>query len=200
MSLVLAAVLISAVTAAGGTNRPTEWAKQLQVEGVKNLWQVSDKLYRSGQPTAQGMTNLAAMGIRTIVNLRSSHSDKDRIGKLPMRYRHIRTEAWDVGVKDAVSFAKLMADTNNHPVLVHCYHGSDRTGAMVALYRIIFEGWTRDAAAMEMEEGDFGFHSVWAHLIEWIRDVDLTGICKKAGIDRAEKVHFEWEKKARKKK
>ena len=46
-----------------------------------------------------------------------------------------------------------IAKQNDQRVLLHCYHGSDRTGASVAMYRIIFENWTIDDAVKEMKQG-----------------------------------------------
>ena len=65
----------------------------------------------------------------------------------------------------------------NQKVLIHCYHGSDRTGASVAMYRIIFENWPTEDALNEIKYGGYGFHPVWIHIekifspenIKWIR-------------------------------
>ncbi len=62
------------------TARPEKWAVPMTCAGVPNLHKVSDELYRSAQPTAEGMTNLVALGIKTVVNLRDNHSDSDEIG------------------------------------------------------------------------------------------------------------------------
>ena len=66
---------------APSANRPAHWAQPMQVDGVPNLHKVSDSLYRSAQPSAEGMANLKAMGIVTVVNLRSFHCDRDGIGE-----------------------------------------------------------------------------------------------------------------------
>ena len=67
--------------------RPEKWAVPMTRAGVPNLHKVSDKLYRSAQPTAEGMTNLVALGIKTVVNLRDNHSDSDEIGALHPQVR-----------------------------------------------------------------------------------------------------------------
>jgi len=71
-----------------GTERPVHWAKPIQMKGAPNLHKVSDTLYRSAQPSAEGISNLKAMGIETIVNLRSFHSDRDEIGSSGIAYEH----------------------------------------------------------------------------------------------------------------
>ncbi len=86
------------LTAADGaetspTNRPAHWAKPIQMGGVPNLHKVSDTLYRSAQPSAEGMKNLKAVGIQTVINLRSFHSDRDEIGDTGLAYEHITMKA-----------------------------------------------------------------------------------------------------------
>ena len=86
-------VCIAAVAVLGcgaeETVRPEKWAVPMTCAGVPNLHKVSDKLYRSAQPTAEGMTNLVALGIKTVVNFRDNHSDSDEIGGLPLKARRI---------------------------------------------------------------------------------------------------------------
>ena len=73
-----------------------KWATPLKVEGVPNLYRVSDNLYRSVQPTAEGMRNLKKTGIKTVVNLRSFHSDWDEIGSTGLGYEHIYMKTFQI--------------------------------------------------------------------------------------------------------
>jgi protein tyrosine/serine phosphatase len=163
-------------------NRPAPWAKPIQMEGVPNLHKVSDTLYRSAQPSAEGMKNLKAMGIETIVNLRSFHSDRDEIGDTVLGYEYIHMKAWHAEEEDAVKFLRIVTDRKRCPVLVHCQHGADRTGTMCALYRVAVQGWTKEEALKEMKEGGLGVHGIWDNLIQWMNGLDIDGIKKKAGI------------------
>ena len=163
-------------------NRPAHWAKRVQLEGVPNLHKVSDTLYRSAQPTAEGMRNLKTMGIETIINLRSFHSDRDRIKGTGLGYEHIYMKAWHPEEEDAVRFLQIVTNLKRTPVLVHCQHGADRTGAMCAIYRVVVEGWSKEEALKEMTEGGFGFHGIWQDLVRWITALDVEGIKKRAGI------------------
>jgi protein tyrosine phosphatase (PTP) superfamily phosphohydrolase (DUF442 family) len=163
-------------------NRPAQWAKPLQLEGVPNFHKVSDNLYRSAQPSAEGMKNLKAMGIKTIVNLRSFHSDRDKIKGTGLAYEHIYMKAWHPEEEDAVRFLRIVTDLRRTPVLVHCHYGADRTGAMCAVYRVAVEGWDKEEALKEMTEGGFGFHGIWQDLVRWITALDLEGIKKRAKI------------------
>ena len=163
-------------------NRPAQWAKPMQVKGAPNLHKVSDTLYRSAQPSAEGIANLKAMGIKTIVNLRSFHSDHDEIGNTGLAYEHIYMKAWHPEEEDAVRFLQIVTNPKRTLVLVHCQHGADRTGTMCALYRIAVQGWTKEEAIREMTQGGFGFHEIWKNLPNWFEDLDIEAIKKKAGI------------------
>ena len=66
--------------------RPESWAQPIEMEGVPNLYKLSDDLYRSAQPSAEGMANLEEMGIKTIINLRSFNSDRDEIEGTDLGY------------------------------------------------------------------------------------------------------------------
>jgi len=177
---VLATSLVLADESA--TNRPASWAQPIKLNGVSNLHKVSDDLYRSAQPTAQGMQNLKQMGIETIVNLRSFHSDRDEIGKTGLAYEHIYMKAWHPEQKEVVRFLQIVTNKKRTPVLVHCLHGADRTGTMSALYRVVVQGWTKEEAIREMTEGGFNFHAVFDNLPKWIQKLDIEAIKKDAGM------------------
>jgi protein tyrosine phosphatase (PTP) superfamily phosphohydrolase (DUF442 family) len=163
-------------------NRPAHWAMPMQMQGVRNLHKISDSLYRSAQPSAAGIKNLKAMGIGTIVNLRSFHSDRDEIGDTGLIYEHITMKAWHPEEEDAVKFLQIVTNPRRGPVLAHCQHGADRTGTMCALYRVSVQGWSKEEALKEMMEGGFGFHGIWENLIQWINGLDIERIQKRAGI------------------
>ncbi|MCE5277026.1 MAG: tyrosine-protein phosphatase [Planctomycetaceae bacterium] len=160
------------------------WAATMSKPGLPNLHQVSETLYRGAQPTEEGMKQLKAMGVRTIVNLRSMHSDRDEIGRTGLAYEHIRMNAWHAEDEDIIRFLQIVTDPARQPVFVHCQHGSDRTGTMCAVYRIAVQGWTKDQALQEMTEGDFGFHEIWQNLLVYINALDIEKIRLQAGIVR----------------
>ena len=147
------------------------------VAGAPNLAQVSPILWRSAQPTAAGLKSLKALGIRTVVNLRNGSSDRAALQGLGLRYCHIHFATWHAEDEDVVTFLKVMGDPANHPVLVHCQHGADRTGTMVAVYRVVMEGWTMEEAMQELPR--FGFHSIWTNLKDYLQKLDAAAIRKK---------------------
>jgi tyrosine-protein phosphatase SIW14 len=189
MLLVVGAVAASVIISqrsgypADAKPRPDHWATPIQRKGLPNLYQVSPTLYRGAQPSALGMRQLKAMGIKTVVNLRSFNSDRDKLGKTGLAYEHIYMKAWHPEREDIIRFLQITTDTNRTPVFVHCQHGADRTGLMCAVYRVAVCGWTKDEAIQEMTQGGFRHHAIWANLVTFIRDLDIDAIKKEAGIE-----------------
>lgn len=163
-------------------DRPKAWAQAVKRPGAPNFFRVTKALYRGAQPSAEGMRELKKMGIRTVVNLRSFHSDRDELGDTGMGYEHITMKAWHAEDKEVVRFLRIVTDKQRTPVFVHCQHGSDRTGTMVAIYRVAVCRWSKDEAIREMIEGGFGFHTVWRGLPEYIRGLDIQAMRRAAGI------------------
>ncbi len=160
------------------TNRPAAWAIPMILEGVPNLYKVSDTLYRSAQPTDMGMQELRKMGMKTVVNLRLFHSDHGEIKDTNLECKPIPMKTWHPEFKEAKRFLQVVTDPQRQPVLVHCQHGADRTGVMCAIYRIVVEGWTKKEAVREMREGGYGFHEMWMNLPAWIDRLKVEDLQK----------------------
>ena len=165
-------------------DRPAHWAEPLDFDGLPNLHRVTNDLYRSAQPTREGMQNLRDMGVETVVNLRSFRSDRYRLDGLGLAYEHIYMKAWRPEEKEVIRFLQIVTNPKRTPVLVHCRHGADRTGTMCVLYRRIVEGWSLDDAITEMRQGGFGFHRVWRNLPAWLERLDMDAIVAAAGVTR----------------
>ena len=183
----------------GGTSHPPsgqdvhvenlqgEKALLLERPGLPNLHKVSDMLYRSAQPTEEGMRELRKMGVRTVISLRSSGlrpllpphlpvDDAALAGKNSgLRFVNVPMRSWNPRYEDAVLVLRELRPDNaaRQPVLIHCYHGADRTGMMIALYRIVFQNWSREAAIEEMRNGGYGHHSIWKGITTFIKTVDI---------------------------
>lgn len=168
----------------GVKSRPGNWATKLDRHGLSNFYEVTTNLYRGAQPTAQGMRELKGMGIRTVLSLRSFHSDNSLIARGDLKLARLHMEPWRAKDKDAVQFLKIVTDTNNLPVFVHCQRGADRTGMLCAVYRVAVCGWTKDAAVQEMKQGGFTFNPVWQNLVKYIEKLDVEALKKRAGISR----------------
>lgn len=175
--MILAVCLAMGASAYGQDRfRPSDWADPVHIEGVPNLYRVDEGVYRSAQPSALGMKNLASEGFKTIVNLRLFHSDTDEAEGTGLRLVRVPMKAWAPDEQRAAQFFSIVSDPSNRPVLFHCWHGADRTGVMGALYRVVVQGWTKEAAIEEMVNGGYGFHSIWFHLPGWIRDLDVDAL------------------------
>lgn len=159
-----------------------KWAEPIELPGLPNFHKVSDDLYRGAQPNAEGMEQLDKLGVKTVINLRSMHSDRDEIKDTGLAYEHIFMTTLDIEDKDVVRFLRIATDSSRTPVFVHCQHGADRTGTMCAIYRLAVQGWSKDEAIEEMTKGGFGFHSIWQNLPDYIRKLDVEEIKQSAGL------------------
>jgi protein tyrosine/serine phosphatase len=163
-------------------SRPPAWAVKLDRPGLPNFFQLTTNLYRGAQPTTRGMAELKALGIKIIVNLRTFHSDDVKISGGGLTQDRLKMEPWRANDDDMVRFLKIVADTNNLPVFVHCERGADRTGTMCAMYRIVFCGWTKPEAIREMKEGGFGFNPAWKNLVNYLERADAEKLKSRAGL------------------
>jgi protein tyrosine phosphatase (PTP) superfamily phosphohydrolase (DUF442 family) len=167
--------------------RPASWAVPITDQpGLSNLFKVSDELYRGAQPDDVGFASLNQLGIRSVVNLRTFHSDRSECKENGLNYFHISVQAWAGEDEEVVELLKVVADPENQPVFVHCMHGADRTGVMSAVYRIVIQGWSKEDAIKEMTEGGYGFHSVWQNLINYVEELDVDRIKAEAGLNSKE--------------
>ncbi len=152
--------------------RPASWATPLIQKGLPNFFRVSPTLYRGAQPTKEGFVELKQLGIKTIVNLRTSNYDEEMTSGLGFTYYHLSTTASRPDKEIYKKFLSIARDPDLQPVFVHCRHGADRTGTAVALYRIMVQNWEKHEAIREMKDGGYGFHSVFQGLIKFIADFD----------------------------
>jgi len=179
----LSVIVLSALTilpasraAAGGSERPAQWAVPITMAGVGNLHKINKGLYRSAQPTKEGMKNLEKLGIKTVINLRAFHSDSDEISGTELLNDALSVKTWHMEDEDVIQVLRIIRKKENGPFLIHCLHGADRTGVMSAMYRIVAQGWTKEAALQEMVEGGYGFHPVWTNIITYVKKVDIDKI------------------------
>lgn len=171
--------------------RPAAWATSVPVApGLPNLFRVNAVLYRSAQPSREGFTLLGqhaslANGdppIRTVLSLRAYNDDAPHVPlSAGLRLEHVSFKTWHPENEDVVDFLRIVTTPEFQPVLVHCRHGSDRTGMMVAIYRIVVEGWTKAQATDEMVNGGYGFHPVWQNLVRYIDELDVEAIKRATG-------------------
>jgi len=192
---VLVLAFLSASTLAGGCStaapsavgpRPQNWASPVAASPeLPNLHRVNASLYRSAQPSKEGFVFLGTQSslanadrpIKTVLSLRAFNDDAPLVAaSSTLRLEQIRFKTWHPENEDVVKFLRIATTPALQPVLVHCQHGSDRTGTMVAIYRVAYEGWTKAEATDEMINGGFGFHPMWQNLIRYIEELDVDAI------------------------
>lgn len=141
-----------------------------ELPGLRNFAQVSPVLYRGAQPTREGFETLRKLGVRTVVSLRWLHSDRELLAGTGLRYTRVAAKAWHPEDEDVARVLKVIEDPSAQPVFVHCEYGADRTGVVVASYRIVAQGWTAEDAAKELPR--FRFHPIWTQIIDYLRRFD----------------------------
>jgi protein tyrosine/serine phosphatase len=134
---------------------------QERFKELPNLSCVNERLYRGGQPGKGGMRKLAALGVNTIINLR--HTDQRTLAEAEeanaagLRYFNIPLERMGRPNNSRMEqVLSLITAKENGVVFVHCRRGSDRTGTVIAVYRISHDGWTAKEA--KLEAARFGMH------------------------------------------
>lgn len=168
------------------TTDSKETAVPIKIQGVDNFYKVSETLFRSAQPTETGMKNIESFGIGTVISLRSKQKDTELAKNTELNLIHVSMRAWNPKYEDAVKVMYLLnpnnPDINRKPILIHCYHGADRTGMMVALYRMVYQNWEREKALNEMLNGGYGYHSMWKDIVTFIKIVDIEQLRKDSQI------------------
>ena len=155
LSRVYTAVLLVAALASPAAAR----ANLSQVR-IDNFGQVNDNYYRGAQPEGRDYSDLAAIGVKTLVNLTSDDADpgeRAMAERAGMRYFQIpMTTHQPPTAAQLTEFMRIVNDPANLPVYVHCVGGRHRTGVMTAAYRMSEDGWTADRAFKEMKDFKFG--------------------------------------------
>ena len=132
-----------------------------------NLFQVTPTLFRSEQLTAKDEALLQQNNIKTIINLRffDRNDDQEELSNLPLNLINHPLKSWHIKPKQiAAVLYEIEQAQQQGGVLVHCYHGADRTGLIIGMYRIVNQGWSIEEAKREMVEGPYGFHTIWRNI------------------------------------
>lgn len=122
-------------------------------KALPRFYKVNEGLCRGGQPKNNGFEILKKMGIKTVVNFRNNNDKQPVVKNLGMKQVHIPlTAIGGIDNRSIRDFFTVLNDPDNHPVFVHCRRGADRTGAMIAFYRIAFQRWDPEKAYTEARE------------------------------------------------
>jgi len=137
----------------------------VKVDGVGNFMKVNDHVYRGAQPTEEGFQNLAKLGIKTVVDLQANGDERARdeakwVKAAGMQYISVPMKGMATPRdEDVAKVLALLEDQTTGPVFVHCHAGADRTGGVIACYRIEHDGWTNAKAFEEAKQ----MGTTWVH-------------------------------------
>ena len=166
---------------------PPHWSQRVEKAGLEDVavFRRCDQLYHGAQPTPEEFQALKRqLGIRTVVNVRRTHSDEKVVETLGMKYISIPIAPWSLKEEHTVEFLKVMRDPDHWPVYVYCWYGGDRSNTLAAMYRVAAQGWCKDEAIREMTEGGNYFHFVWQNQVGSVRRLDVERVRRQIGLDQ----------------
>ncbi len=129
---------------------------------VPNFYKVNENLYRGGQPNEAGFAELKRLGIKTVIDLRDNDDKASKesalVEKAGMRFINLPLDNWArPGIADIEKILAAVNSAANQPVFIHCKRGSDRTGTVIAVYRMTHDGWDAKRAGDEAEKFGIGW-------------------------------------------
>jgi tyrosine-protein phosphatase SIW14 len=141
-----------------------------------NFAQVDHKVWRSAQPCGEDFRELSKRGFVAVLNLRQWCGDNFDETTIPLRRHRVRMTAGVVRERELIESLQILKNSPG-PIVVHCWHGSDRTGTVVALYRMAVQGWSRERAIAEFEDPRYGHHGwVYPQMKRYLQHVDIAAI------------------------
>jgi protein tyrosine/serine phosphatase len=148
-ALAAVALLLSAL--------PLAMAADATAPHVRNFGEVNDHLYRGGEPSLAGLQELAADGVKLIIDLREKgeaiNLERAQVQELGMNYVNLPLRPFSAPTKGQMEQAlALLFQSNSQIVFIHCRRGKDRTGTVIACYRIEHDRWTNGKALEEAKE------------------------------------------------
>lgn len=154
-------------------------AQELQPQKVDckqftNLYRINDSIYRSEQPSKAGMAYLDSIGIRSLLSVRSK-SDSVLAREMKFSVYHVSMKP-DSFTHDDVVRALAVLARSPKPIAVHCSRGADRTGLVIAAYRIVYGGWTKEQAIDEMRNGGYHFDQSLENMVRYLNVMDADQI------------------------
>lgn len=159
-AFLVAGLLASAASGQTGQAGLSQVQPDLSSIKIANFGRVNEHYYRGAQPDEGDYADLAAIGIKTLINLTSDDAKADEqylVERAGMRYIQIPMTTHENPTPAKVTeFLRIVNDPASQPVYVHCAGGRHRTGVMSAVYRMTRDGWTADQAFTEMKQYKFG--------------------------------------------
>jgi len=149
----------------------------------KNLYQINDSIYRSEQPSKKGFHAIEDMGVKTVISFRRHREDYRKTRNTQLQLVQVPLKAEELTEADLLHTLKVIQAVEK-PVLIHCWHGSDRTGVVSAAYRVVFEDWSKERAIKELRYTLFSYNeNLYPNLVDLIEDLDAKQLRKELGIN-----------------
>ena len=155
--------------------------RQLLGGSLPNCYRIHETLFRGGQPGLKGLKHLQKLGVKTVINLRSFESNMSYQAKLDLEFVHLPVNLYRLKETTIIQFLKTIATSKQ--VFIHCFHGSDRTGMFIAIYRMVFLNWSKEAALEEMMKKEYGFHACCKHLIDFVKKLNIRELIYRADLE-----------------
>ena len=150
------------------------WAQPVEMRF--NLYRMGPDLYRSALPDKTAGSLLTQLGVTTVVNF-YQRGDESWLSDPHIRQVHIPFHADRVRDEDVIRILLSIREAEREGgVLIHCKHGQSRTGLIAAMYRLVYQGWSKAQVLDEMRNGGFGGGERLSDAEEYIRQVDVAGI------------------------
>ena len=151
-------------------------ARHKKIDHLKNCHEIDSGVYRSAQPGRKALKDLHKAGIREILNLRrDKNKDKIRSTSGTFILHQVPLKASQIDETSVIDALRIIKNRQG-PILIHCLAGSDRTGLIAAMYHIVFNHWSREAAIREMKQRGFGFHKRFDEVPAFILHANIDSI------------------------
>jgi protein tyrosine/serine phosphatase len=176
-----AAALVAMSAAVTSTTAQEATSTEFPNIKIGNFGKMDDRFYRGAQPEKDDYAGLAALGVKTVIDLRNDPTDyeKSAVEALGMKYVNIPMSGWKyANDEDVQKFMSLMNDPETGTVYVHCKAGKHRTGLVGAVYRFNQYGWNYDQAYKEMKKFNYTswpvHFNIKAYVKEYSEKMDRT--------------------------
>lgn len=179
---------VSGCSTKAWVDRPAYWAEKQNQTPLNNFYKVSDSVYRSEKPSREAFQFFEQQKIASVLDLRQKHKDVKLAEGTGLKLFSVPMKSATLTDREIITAMQLIKKAPK-PIVVHCAYGSDRTGVTIAMYRIIFQDWTKEEAINEMQHGGFHFHLFHDNLVRYINGADIEQL--RSAINATDSIKFD---------
>jgi protein tyrosine/serine phosphatase len=140
---------------------------------ISNFGQMDENFYRGARPKSEDFSNLAALGIKTVIDLTDNSREREEPAVVAAGMRYVNIPIVDKaypGAEQVSAFLKVANDPATGKFYVHCAGGRHRTGIMGAVYRFNHDHWNYDQVYAEMKQYDFYTSNGHGKQLDFVQD------------------------------